>query len=63
MSMKLKLRTKTNTAIEALREIHSDTTGPASDNLEAIQEVIEEALDIKQALESDVKAAATTSGQ
>jgi hypothetical protein len=51
--MKKPLIQKKEAAIEALREVHADTSGPASDNLEAIREIISEAQEIETGLKFD----------
>lgn len=52
--MQKELKEKRDAVIKALEDLHSDQSGPASDNLEAVEEVIEKATEIKQALEMDV---------
>lgn len=51
--MTKQLKQKVEAALGAIRAVHSDTSGPASDNLEAIQEVLELANEVRECLESD----------
>ena len=53
--MTTQLRVKMETALKAIREIHSDTSGTFSDNLEAIQNIAAEVELIEDALEDDIK--------
>lgn len=51
--MTKQLRSKTDAVLKAIRELHSDKSGPARDNLDAFREVIETAREIEAALEQD----------
>lgn len=47
------LMVKKNEVLEALDEVHSDQTGPARDNLDAIREIKEKVEDIERMLMHD----------
>lgn len=53
--MTKKLKKKKDEIVQALKELHADTSGPARDNLDAIREVIEEARLLEHLLETDCK--------
>lgn len=52
--MSKQLEQKKEAIIKAIQDLHADTSGPASDNLEAICHIIEEASDVRDMLERDV---------
>lgn len=47
------LETKKQLAIDAIRDVHGDMSGPARGNLDAIREIIGIAQDFEAALEND----------
>lgn len=51
--MTKQLIAKKDAVIKGIREVHSDQSGPARDNLDAIREIIETAREIESALEQD----------
>jgi hypothetical protein len=50
------ITSKKDRILKLLRELHSDDSGELKDNLEAIQEIVEEAQQIKSMLEDDINA-------
>lgn len=52
--MTLELQMKRDLALQAIRDVHSDTSGSAATNLEAIKEIIDLANEFRDALDVDV---------
>ena len=52
--MTKQLQQKVEAAKKAIDAVHSDESGPASDNLEAIQDVLSHGDMLNEALEADV---------
>ncbi len=44
---------KKDAALQAIQEVHNDTSGPASENLDAMQEIRERAQEIENLLKAD----------
>lgn len=47
------LQIKKDAALSAIREVHTDTSGPADDNLEALQELRDAAAELCAILEEE----------